>query len=56
MNNNQIQVNELFLFNMVPYMICKITAKTIFLKQCRKIALAYMNGKINQQLFYINTI
>ena len=37
MNNNQIQINDLFLFNMVPYMICKITAITIFLKQCRSI-------------------
>ena len=36
-NQNQIQVNDLFLFNMVPYMICKITAKTIFLKPCRSI-------------------
>ena len=37
MNNNLIQVNDLYIFNMVPYMICKITAKTIFLKQCRSI-------------------
>ena len=37
MQFNQIQVNDLFLFNMVPYMICKITAKTIFLKPCRSI-------------------
>ena len=30
--------------------------QSIFLKESKKIALAYMNGKINQQLFYINTI
>ena len=35
--NNQININDLYLINMIPYMIFKITDKTIFLKPCRYI-------------------
>ena len=37
MQLNQIQINDLYLINMIPYMIFKITDKTIFLKACRYI-------------------
>ena len=37
MQLNQIQVNDLYLINMISYMIFKITDKTFFLKPCRYI-------------------